>query len=46
MEANQTTLEQTGVIRDLDKIISVENSPKSALWATFELDIIIFLRWP
>jgi len=44
LEANQTTLKQTGVIPDLEKFLSVGNSPKSALWATFELDVIIFMR--
>ena len=46
LEAKQNTLEQTSVILDLENFLSVGNSPKSALWATFELDGFIFMRWP
>jgi len=45
-ESIQTTLEQIEQIPDFEKILSVGNSPKSALWATFELALHIFMRWP
>jgi len=45
LEAIQTTLEQTGWIPDLEKFLSVGNSPNSALWATFELALHIFMKW-
>ena len=46
LEAIQTTLEQTGEILDLEKFLSVGNSPKTALWATFELALHIFMKRP
>ena len=46
LEAIQTTLEQTDAIPYLEKFLSVGNSPNSALWDTFELDVVIFMRWP
>ena len=45
LEANQTTFEQIGWIPDLEKFLSVGNSPKSALWATFELALHILMKW-
>ena len=46
LEDEQYPLEQTAVIPDLEKFLSVGNSPKSALWVKFELFVIIFMRWP
>jgi len=46
LEAKQHTLEQTVAIPDFENFLSVGNSPKSALWVTFEQDVIIFMRWP
>jgi len=46
LEAIQTTLEQTEQITNLEKFVSDGNNPKSALWATFELALHIFMRWP
>jgi hypothetical protein len=46
LEAIQTTLEQTEQIPNIEKFLSVGINPKSALWATFELALHIFMRWP
>ena len=46
LEDEQYPLEQTAVIPDLENFLSAGNSPKSALLVTFELDVIIFMRWP
>ena len=45
MGAKQNTLEQTVAIPDLENFLSVGNSPKSALWAIFELDVITFVPY-